>query len=51
MTIHNGQPYPSWVWIENEIGDGYWDAPVPAPKEDQVIYYWDEESLSWKVKE
>ena len=50
MTIHQGQPYPSWKLVKNEMGDSYWDAPVPQPTENQVIYYWDEPSLSWKVK-
>jgi hypothetical protein len=44
------QPFPSWKWVVNQIGIGYWDAPIAQPKEDQVIYYWDEPSLSWKVK-
>jgi len=48
MTIHEGQPYPSWKWVINELGQGYWDAPVPMPRENQVSYYWDETSLSWK---
>jgi len=45
------KPFTSWTWVVNEIGIGYWDAPVPMPREDQVAYYWDEESLSWKVAE
>jgi hypothetical protein len=45
------QPFPSWKWVVNEVGHGYWDAPVPIPREDQVSYYWDEGTLSWKVKE
>lgn len=45
------QPFPSWKWVVNEIGQGYWDAPVVCPREDQVVYYWDEESVSWKVKD
>ena len=43
------QPFPSWNWVVNEIGIGYWDSPVPMPREDQVLYYWDEAGLSWKV--
>jgi hypothetical protein len=45
------QPYPSWKWVINETGRGYWDAPVALPLDDQKIYYWDEENLAWKVKE
>jgi hypothetical protein len=44
------QPFPSWTWVINQENIGYWDAPVPAPIENQVVYYWDEPSLSWKAK-
>ena len=42
------QPFPSWKWVVNEIGIGYWDSPTPMPRENQVSYYWDEPSLAWK---
>jgi hypothetical protein len=44
------QPYPSWTWVVNEIGHGFWQAPKACPNEDQVVYYWDELSLDWKIK-
>ena len=36
------QPFPSWSLDENND----WQPPVPMPEDG--IYYWDEESLSWK---
>ena len=42
------QPFPSWTWFVNELGEGMWVPPTPHPMVDQVPYYWDEESLSWK---
>jgi hypothetical protein len=41
------KPYPSWNWVVNEIGDGYWDAPKPAPTENAKPYTWNEEILDW----
>jgi hypothetical protein len=40
------KPYPSWVWVINEIGDGYWDSPKPAPL-DGKVYAWNETDLNW----
>lgn len=40
------KPYPSWVWVVNEIGGGYWDAPKPAP-ETPGVYVWNEEKEDW----
>jgi hypothetical protein len=45
------QPFPSWKWVVNEIGIGYWDSPNPVPLHDQITYVWDEPTLSWKVVE
>jgi hypothetical protein len=42
-----GKPYPSWTWVENELGDGFWDAPKPMPTENKKIYTWNEEILEW----
>jgi len=39
------QPYPSWVLDEESCK---WQAPVPYPT-DNEIYFWDEESLTWKL--
>lgn len=38
------QPYPSWVKDEET---NEWIAPVPKPSNDDTIYVWDEETLSW----
>jgi hypothetical protein len=39
------KPYPSWVWVENDLG-GYWDSPVPTPT-DGKSYFWDENIKNW----
>jgi hypothetical protein len=36
------QPFPSWT-----LNDYVWEPPVPMP-DDDVPYYWDEPSTSWK---
>jgi hypothetical protein len=41
------KPYPSWTWVVNELGEGYWDAPKPAPSENGVTYAWNEEITDW----
>lgn len=38
------KPYPSWVLDQ---GSCLWAPPVPYPVDDNNIYNWDEESLSW----
>ena len=38
------KPYPSWVLNEQTCR---WISPVPMP-EDGKLYFWDEETLSWK---
>jgi hypothetical protein len=38
------QPYPSWTLIDNK-----WQPPTPRP-EDEKLYEWDEETLSWKER-
>lgn len=35
------RPFPSWEWV-----DGAWAAPSPYP-DDDGMYVWDEDSLSW----
>lgn len=37
------KPWESWVLNESTC---LWDPPVPYPDEEK-LYYWDEESLSW----
>ena len=36
-------PYPSWIWHNNQ-----WNAPIEKPNTPGVIFYWDEQSLSWQ---
>ena len=38
------RPYPSWILNEDTCK---WDAPTPMP-DDGKIYYWDEDTTSWK---
>ena len=40
------KPYPSWILDEDTCK---WDAPTPMP-DDGKIYYWDEDTTSWKEK-
>lgn len=37
------QPYPSWV-LDDQWN---WKAPTPSPEDDEYVYYWDEDSLTW----
>lgn len=46
-VFYENSPWPSWklnttTWL--------WEAPVPKP-DDGNFYYWDEDSLSWKLLE
>ena len=41
----NPQPYQSWILNEDICR---WEPPMPYPMEDNIIYYWNEETLSWK---
>jgi hypothetical protein len=36
------QPYPSWALDSNDD----WQPPTPYP-DDNKLYFWDEDSLSW----
>lgn len=38
------KPYPSWLLNTSTY---HWQAPVPYPN-DGLLYYWDEETLSWQ---
>lgn len=40
------QPYPSWLLDEDTC---QWDAPVPYPADDTVIYEWNEELGDWEA--
>lgn len=39
------RPFPSWTLNENTCR---WEPPVPRPQ-DNRLYRWDEESLSWVI--
>ena len=41
------KPYDSWILNEDGC---FWEAPVDYP-EDNKIYSWNEETLSWKLEE
>ena len=38
-------PYNSWILNEDTC---LWEAPIPMP-DDDYIYMWDEESISWQL--
>lgn len=40
------RPYPSWVLDEDTC---QWEAPVPYPDDDTVIYGWNEELGDWEA--
>lgn len=40
------KPYNSWVLNKETC---LWEAPVPMPQDEENIYFWDEENLSWKA--
>jgi len=40
------KPFPSWHLNEETCN---WHAPVPAPATNPELYYWDEETLDWKL--
>jgi hypothetical protein len=40
------QPFPSWVWYDQEDSISHWVAPKPTP-EDGKIYNWVEAELDW----
>ena len=45
------KPYNSWVLVEDSCT---WEAPVPMPTEplgENEFYMWDEDSISWIVKQ
>lgn len=41
------QPYPSWILNEETCT---WRPPTPYP-EDGADYYWDEDTVSWRIVE
>lgn len=43
-AFYEPKPYPSWVLNDDTC---FWEAPVPRPN-DGNIYFWDEETQSWK---
>ncbi len=40
------KPYPSWVLNEETC---HWQAPVPMPSEEDVVYAWNEENITWDI--
>jgi hypothetical protein len=40
------QPFPSWLLDEDTC---QWQAPVPYPEDDTVIYQWNEELGDWEA--
>ena len=40
------QPYPSWILDEDTC---QWQAPIPYPADDTVIYGWNEELGDWEA--
>jgi len=40
------QPYPSWLLDEDTC---QWQAPIPYPEDDNVIYRWNEEQGDWEA--
>lgn len=43
------EPKPHASWVKN-LETASWEPPIPRPA-DEGNYYWDEESLSWKLFE
>lgn len=46
-VFYSPQPYPSWTL---DTSTWLWNPPYPRPI-DENMYFWDEESLSWKIEE
>ena len=44
-VFYEPKPHPSWILNKSTW---LWEAPTPKPN-DGKSYYWDEESLSWKL--
>lgn len=44
------QPYPSWIWYDQEDSIPHWTAPKPTPEDDK-IYVWVESELNWQLVE
>ena len=39
------QPYPSWTFDKDTLD---WNPPVDRPSEDGKLYWWNEDTKSWK---
>ena len=51
-AFYRPKPYPSWVLNEETC---WWESPIPLPSdfldsENNTRYYWDEPTISWKLK-
>ena len=44
-------PFPSWQWVSNDIGVGFWTSPVPQPRVHGKTFLWNEPDLSWYYKD
>jgi hypothetical protein len=44
-------PFPSWQWVSNNLGVGFWSAPVPQPRVHNKPFLWNEPDLSWYYKD
>ena len=42
----NQKPYNSWLLDETTYD---WKPPVPAPVDNENMYYWNEETISWNI--
>jgi hypothetical protein len=40
------KPFPSWVLNEETC---LWEAPIPMPVEEGVLYSWNEETQTWDI--
>ena len=40
------KPFESWTLNEDTC---QWEAPSPMPKDKDRMYYWDEETLVWRI--
>lgn len=45
-------PYPSWIWVTNEVGVGFWSPPIPHPANlHNKPLIWNESEQSWYYKD
>ena len=44
-------PFPSWEWVTNNLGIGFWCAPIAQPTVHGKTFLWNEPDLSWYYKD